>query len=215
MGIFFRDNFEIDLSKWIIVEGDWFLRDGKLVCNGGADPVSRTEIVANVEPGEDYDVSFQVTITGLMDPTRGGPEGHALVRYIDADNYYFAGPGCYGWIGGIGIFLNGLASMIAGDTEPDTTYSTVEINRLYEVTIKVRAYKIDVYVDGVLVGSGVDTTHPAGRVGLTTIWSTVEFDNFIVSTPVSPLGRVLGALGTIFSTIGFIGMIWHSSKRRG
>lgn len=54
-------------------------------------------------------------------------------------------------------------------------------------------------------------------------WYTEEESQFILDTvfkyippaPISPFGRVLGALGTVLSTAGFIGIIWHSSKRRG
>jgi hypothetical protein len=177
----FKDDFSGDLSRWEIIDGNWYIEDGKLRC----DVISgREKIVFNEDVGDNYEITCKVYIISYV----SGPEGQIITRYEDSNNFYFMGLGAYGYKGAIGTYNSGTASMLVSGG--NSGYVDVQTGVWYEQKVVVVENTLTVFIDGEEICSITDTSHLTGRVGLTCIYSSVYFDDFTVKklspSPVEP-----------------------------
>jgi len=167
----FKDDFSGDLNKWEIIDGNWYIEDGKLRC----DVVSRREkIVFNEDVGDNYEITCKVYIISYG----SGPEGQIITRYEDSNNFYFMGLGTYGYKGAIGTYDSGRSSMLVSGG--NSGYVDVQAGVWYEQKVVVVENSLTVFINGKEICSTTDTSHLTGRVGLTCIYSSVYFDDFTI-----------------------------------
>jgi hypothetical protein len=169
----FRDDFTADLSKWTIHSGAWSL------VNGVLDGVSSGEglIVAGDVDWVDYALRSRVQLM----PDSSAMEVAFVVRFVDVNNFYWVGLGCWGHRVSISRMVNGAPEELAfaGDSAELTAKS-------YDVEVICAGDVLQFYVDGVLELEWVDPTHPAGAIGIRSYNSHIEVDYVEASESASP-----------------------------
>lgn len=212
----FQDDFGGTLDNWEVVNGDWYVENGRL----RGDCWGRGVILFNGDVGQNYEISVKVyvissPITEYEVPsswtTTQRPEAQIAFRHTNG-NYYFAGLGAYAYKSGIGKFVDGEAQMIASGG--NANYQDVNVGVWYNLKLVVNGDYFEVYVDDVLVCSVSDSTHKVGRVGLTTIWSSAYFDDFVIKKIDSvPLNPSLSYMGFQLNTRRYWkGTVWEPDQ---
>lgn len=173
-----QDDFETSLANWQIINGVWYIEDGKL--RGVSS--SRGFILYNGEVEVDrYTISCDIFVISSDKYGTVAPEAQVFFKFntIEPFNGYFAGIGAWGYQAGIGRYDEGYATRISEGGEPN--YVDVEIGTWYHLDVEIDGDTITVFVDGEKVCSVFDNTYSTGQFGLTTIYSDVYYDNFKVS----------------------------------
>jgi len=167
---YFYDNFNGDtFGDWTRISGDWYLVDNQML----AISEQRQVLVINEDVGADAEITVDIEIESSYANT---PEGQICFRFIDQNNFYFAGLGAYGYKVGIGKIVNGYAQELTGVG----SRSEVMLKHLYHLKVIVAGDQIEVYLDSSLMCSITDADLTSGGFGLTPFKSKVWYDNFVV-----------------------------------
>jgi hypothetical protein len=97
-------SFLADLN-WTIVDGTWNVENNTLFGSGSTEAL----ITADNTTQTNYEVTMTTIINGGL--TRN--ESSVVVRYVDANNFYWMGVGCFRREFSIGRMLNGVPTEIA------------------------------------------------------------------------------------------------------
>lgn len=165
----------VNLNNWVIINGDWVIVNDELQTSAGV----REVILVREDPGFNYEAS---TNTRVISSTR--PESHIALRYVDSNNYYFAGLGAFGYTAAIGIIEGGSVRMLASGGNPD--YQDIVVGQIYDMRVRVAGSTITVYLDGQEMCTVDDSTFGFGAVGLTSYQSDVAYDDFVVVDAFDP-----------------------------
>ncbi|GAH44568.1 unnamed protein product, partial [marine sediment metagenome] len=139
------------------------------------DPLIR----ARVDPGFNQEILTKTKITSGT-----SPESQIVFRYVDSQNYYFAGIGAWGYKAGIGRIVNGVATRLAETGNPG--YVDINLDQWYDLRIRVAGSTFTLYVDGEEVCVGEDTTLGYGEIGLRGRYSDVVWDSYVVLDAFDP-----------------------------
>ena len=167
----------VNLNDWAIINGDWSIVQEELQTSAG----TREVILVREDPGFNYEAS---TITRVISSTFGTPESHIALRYVDSNNYYFAGLGAFGYTAAIGIIEGGSVRMLASGGNPN--YQDIIVGQIYDMKVRVAGSTFTVYLDGVEMCTVDDSTFGSGAVGLTSYQSYVAYDDFVVVDAFDP-----------------------------
>ena len=171
----------VNLNDWAIINGDWSIVQEELQTSAGV----REVILVREDPGFNYEAS---TLTRVISSTFGTPESHIALRYVDSNNYYFAGLGAFGYTAAIGIIEGGSVRMLASGGNPN--YQDIIVGQNYDMTVRVAGSTFTVYLDGQEMCTVDDSTFGSGAVGLTSYQSYVAYDDFVVIDAFDPTSMV-------------------------
>jgi hypothetical protein len=161
------------LDGWAVVSGEWLATDGSALSpdNLYSNSQGRGVIRVTDDLGLNYGISTRVQ---ALDAPSGVIEPQVVFRYVDSDNYYFAGIGVWGYKAGIARVIDGNAVRIAEGGAGN--YADLDTNVWYDLDIVVEDNLFTVYVDGEEICSVTDVTHTSGAVGLTSYNSELMYD---------------------------------------
>ena len=156
-------------KTWTIVDGTWSVVNNKLYGLGSAEAL----ITADNTAQSDYAVVMNTTIDT-------GTESSVVIRYVDENNFYWMGVGCWGSQFSIGRMLNGVPTEIASYGLASSVQQGVNYN-----LIAVANYTtLSLYVDGTQVLQTTDNALGSGGFGIRTFGSSIQvFDVFATSPP--------------------------------
>ena len=139
------------------------------------DPIIR----ARVDPGFNQEILTRTKIT-----TGPSPESQIVFRYVDSQNYYFAGIGAWGYKAGIGRIINGVATRLAETGNP--SYVDVTLDQWYDLRLRVSGSTFTLYVDGEEVCVAEDTSLGYGEIGVRGRYADVVWDSYVVLDAFDP-----------------------------
>jgi len=177
-GPIFKDDFST-LENWEVVNGQWYLEDGML----RGDCMDRGVILLKNDLPDNYEITCNVYVIQSPPPLYAGLpryEGQIAFRYEGYGEYYFAGLGAYGYKGAIGSLYNfgEDAQLLAFGGSPN--YVDIQEGIWYRQRVTVEGDVITLFIDGQEICSIINAQHTDGQVGLTAIYSSVYFDDFMV-----------------------------------
>jgi hypothetical protein len=184
----------INPARWAMTQGwdipngaSWSVVGGQARSLGTATPGHPQTLQGNVRvDSTDYSVSAEVTplSAGVADR-----DTVLIARSTDRQNYYYAGIASWGNKYAIGKLVNGQNTKLTGVG----TSADIRANTTYHLRLVVRGASIQLYDNGVLVASAVDTslTPPVSYVELQTTTSTGQaaFDNVSIDMPAPERGK--------------------------
>jgi hypothetical protein len=148
--------------NWTIVDGTWNVINNTMFGSGSAEALITAENTSQT----DYEVTMHTIIYGGV--TRN--ESSIVIRYVDANNFYWMGVGCWGHQYSIGRMLNGVPTEIAS--------SGSELNVQQGITYTLRAVANDntlsLYVNENQVLQIADNAFSSGAFGIRTFDSSIE-----------------------------------------
>jgi hypothetical protein len=164
----FMDNFA-NLNSWTVVDGTWTPVSGSVQGKGYAS--AEALMYAGSSSWTDYQITANVT-------TQAGQFAGIVFRYVDSNNYYWAGIGDWGNQYGISKVVGGVYSEINGS-------GTAASNGAGTYILKVIAQgsTITLYVNNNLVLTTTDATFASGAIGLRTFATTIQVSSLGVSMP--------------------------------
>ncbi len=158
-----------DMLNWNVVSGTWS------TSNGSATGFSKAEGLIYTEDAvwEDFTLDANVMI-----PADSPTAETALVfNFVDSENFYWAGLGCWG-------HRISISRMIAGVPEELTFQGDEEDvikNVWYTLSVRVSSDEIELYVNNVLELFTNETTLTSGMVGIRVYNSRALVDYLVVS----------------------------------
>jgi hypothetical protein len=167
------ENFDDPLGPEWTNGGAWTVQNGYVVTDS---TVTRQTLLHSVDVGHNYVVQCKVYVESSPSSR---PEGQAAVMAVDHNNLIFAGLNAWGWEGGVGDYMAGSSTQLAGGGQ--SNYQGIELGKWYNLKVSVNKGLIKVYVNGVLLAEHQEPEMVGPeRVGLTCMWSIVRFDDFKV-----------------------------------
>ena len=186
-------------KNWTIVDGTWNIANNKLYGSGSAEALITT--FDNVQ--SDYSVTMDATIDT-------GTESSIVIRYIDANNYYWMGIGCWGHLFSIGRMLNGFPTEIKGSG----LASNVQQDATYTLKALASANTLQLHVNETQVLQITDSTFAYGAFGIRTYSSSIQAFN--ISTTSAPAPQPAPAPGPNTSSFTVkAAQIWLSDIKVG
>lgn len=176
----FYDGFDNPaLPNWTQVVPNWTVANSAL--QGAEDPavMAGALIVTGNPAWTDYEVSTDTTILESYSDVQTIGESAIVVRYVDADNFYWAGIGLWNHKVSVGIKVAGVYTELAYSG----SQSDIIQNRKYNLKVAVKGQEITLFLDGIRVLSFTDGTHMSGLAGFRCWGSRVLYDYIDVSIP--------------------------------
>jgi hypothetical protein len=99
------------------------------------------------------------------------------VRVKDAQNFYLIGVRSNDGKLGLRRYADGATNLVQSDFDQGTT------GVWYHLKVEAIGSTLSAYLDGTLMFSETDDTHPSGAIALCTVRASASFDNVRVSTP--------------------------------
>jgi hypothetical protein len=158
-------------KSWTITDGSWTVASNKLLGSGSTEAL----ITADNTYGSNYAILMNTAVTS-------GVESSVVIRFVDANNFYWMGIGCWGHLYAIGRMLDGVPSELASygfvsDVQTKTTYSLIA-----QVTGNILSF----YVNGEQVLQTSDSALGSGGYGVRTFSSSVQVLDISTTTPPEP-----------------------------
>jgi hypothetical protein len=173
--------------NWTIIDGKWDTTPSTstLVGSGSTEALITTDNTT---------LDYSVTMDTIIDT---GPESSIVIRFINADNFYWMGIGCWGHQYSIGRMLNGIPTELAGSG----LASSLQQGATYKLKATAIGNTLTLYVNGTQVLQTVDNNLAFGAFGIRTYNSTIRALNISADPPPTPMptGYLLGnpVIGTI------------------
>lgn len=152
-------------KNWTIIDGTWN-KTGNILFGSGSD---ETMIIADNTNQSNYAVTMNSTINAGV-PNN---ESSIVIRYVDANNFYWMGVGCWGHQYSIGRMLNGVPTEIASyGLESDVQQGVVyTLNAIAENNV------LTLTVNGTQVLQITDNSFANGSFGIRTFNSSIQVLN--------------------------------------
>jgi hypothetical protein len=163
----FTENFA-NLNAWTIVDGTWTLISGGVQGTGSAS--SEALMYSGSSAWTDYQINAVVTVPA-------GQFAGIVFRYIDSNNYYWAGIGDWGNRYGISKVVGGVYSEIIGSGTSSSNGAGT-----YTLEVVAQGSTITLYINGVPVLTTTDSTFSFGAIGLRTFGTTIQVGSLSAST---------------------------------
>ena len=164
----FIDNFA-NLNSWTVVDGTWTPMSGSVQGRGYAS--AEALMYSGSSSWTDYQITANVT-------TQAGQFAGIVFRYVDSNNYYWAGIGDWGNQYGISKAVGGAYSEINGSGTASSNVAGT-----YILKVIVQGSTITLYVNNILVLTTTDATFGSGAIGLRTFATTIQVSSISVSVP--------------------------------
>jgi hypothetical protein len=148
--------------NWTIVDGTWNVSDNEMYGSS----LTEALIVADNTNQTNYEVTMNTIITGGV--TRN--ESSIVIRYVDANNFYWMGVGCFGHQYSIGRMLNGVSTEIASSNSE----SNVQLGVTYTIRAVANANVLTLYVNENQVLQIADNAFGSGAFGIRTFDSSIQ-----------------------------------------
>jgi hypothetical protein len=148
--------------NWTIVDGIWNDSDNKMYGSSSTEAL----IVADNTNQTNYEVTMNTIITGGV--TRN--ESSIVIRYVDANNFYWMGVGCCGHHYSIDRMLNGVPTEIASSNSE----SNVQLGVTYTLRAVANDNVLTLYVNDNQVLQIADNAFGAGDFGIRTYDSSIQ-----------------------------------------
>ena len=160
------------IDTWTAYSDVFRIENAQLVCEEIIiDPI----IISRAASAFNYEIT---TRTKVETSVGHRPETQIVFRYVDAQNYYFAGIGAWGYKASIGKVVNGVVTRIAETGNPN--YVDINLEQWYDLKVRVAGSTFTVYIDGEEQCTAEDTNIGFGAVGLRALYSKVIWDSFVV-----------------------------------
>jgi hypothetical protein len=144
---------------WIVVDGTWNVANNKMYGSDSAEAL----IIADNTVQTDYAVTMNTIIYT-------GTESSLVIRYVDANNFYWMGIGCWGHEFSIGRILNGVSTELAGSG----LASNVQQGVTYTLKAVGSGNTLTLYVNGFQVLQIADSAFGSGAFGINTYNSSIQ-----------------------------------------
>ena len=156
---------------WTIVDGTWSKVNDKLLGSAYYEAL----ITADNTAYTDYAIVMNTIISS-------GSESSIVIRYVDQDNFYWMGLGCWGHQYTIGRTVNGVSKDLVGfglsaDVKQGVTYNLISV---------VNGTTLSLYVDGTQVLQTVDSSLGSGGFGIRTYGCSIQVLDAFVTPPPTP-----------------------------
>jgi len=165
---YFFSDFEhgSDENRFGEESGTWVLEEGVY-------KETTTDLGESSVPGTEV-VDVEARFMGQSRASSNDPNVNAILRFVDVDNYYFAGLG--GWSNEftIGKKSGGSWTELAGSGSG----SNVTPQEWYDIRFRIVGTDLDLWVNGIHELSASDTEFSSGEIGLRKNTVEVWFDDF-------------------------------------
>jgi GH43 family beta-xylosidase/uncharacterized protein YjdB len=170
--ILFQDDFnDRNTEGWTTYGGSWNASDGAFHTDKGAG----FKAVANGTNFSNFVYEADISIKDGVNSDNAGLIFRVNNPSVGADNLqgYYAG-----------ITVNNLVQLGKMNNNWKELASipfTVQQNKVYRMKVETKGSNIDIYIDGTLVLSAVDSTFTQGSIGVRSFWTNVTYDNLKVT----------------------------------
>ena len=160
-----------DSLDGVAITGSWTYAEGKVA---STDVSVAENVVFRLETKENYDLAFSAKLDGVNEEMKAGFGGYAF--YQDAVN-------CVAFSFNVNKKTATLASVKGYDTQNVPGYYPESVDFANGVNVKIikNANLFELYIEGILVTSLVESYEGAGQVGFTASYAKVTFDGITVS----------------------------------
>ena len=149
-------------KNWTIVNGTWNVTNNILFGSSSAEAL----IIADNTTQTNYAVTLNTTINAGFAKN----ESSIVIRYVDANNFYWMGVGCWGHQYSIDRMLNGVATEIASyGLESD-----VQQGVMYTLNAVAEGNMLTLCVNGTQVLQITDNSFATGAFGIRTFNSSIQ-----------------------------------------
>ena len=156
-------------KNWTIITGSWNVTNGRLYGTDGDHAlISADNIVA---------ANYAVTVNTIVN---SGAESSLVLRYVDRNNFYYIGIGCWGHQYSIGRMLNGIDTELAGS---GASWNTIQTGVTYNLKAVADGSTLTLIVNGTPVIQATDGSIGLGGFGVRTYGSSIQVLDIAVSTP--------------------------------
>ena len=156
-------------KNWTITDGTWSVLNNKLYGSGSSEEL--------ITADDSAQTSYSVTMDTIINT---GTESSIVIRYVNANNFYWMGIGCWGHQFSIGRMLNGVPTEIAGSG----LASSVQQGVTYTLKAVANGNTLTLYVNEIQVLQTEDNSLGSGAFGIRTYNSSIQTLNIAaIPTP--------------------------------
>jgi fibronectin type 3 domain-containing protein len=224
--VLFNDDFEsyavstspIGKGVWVngTGNGTWSIDSGTSNVLKLSTAGSTFVVAAGEQSWGDYSVSAEARITGI--PTSGTARSGVIARYQDKNNYYVFFVRRSTTKDDV-VLTKRVNNSEQSAFQTAVLSETIDVNKVYHLTLEVEGNQLKGYVDGNLVVSATDESFSSGKVGLysnsgSAYTGTILFDDVVVTSDGGSVpSDELAAPANLASTArdGEVSLTWNPS----